>query len=233
MGEESREQDVTAASYKWWLDSQTTQPHQSQWLQATLSDLDEKIIKMVNLMEGDGDSFTKRAEMYYSSRPRFIRMLQDLHKLYRSIAEKYDQLCYEPVSGSNKNLHSRRKKSLENAILEVSIFNPNYEMLNRKQETDGENWVDVHKLEQDDDKWSEISLKISDLINENKKQQAEFIRRNEEKRKEIKALYDNIDKLMEENKHLKDKMARWKADMNQNQSHLSKLKRMILGKLLN
>lgn len=224
MGEESHGH---AASCRWWLDKQTTQPHHSQWLQATLFDLDEKIMKMVNLMEEDGDSFAKRAETYYNSRTELIKTIKDLHKTYLSIAEKYDQLHYESVSSSHKNLQIRKLKSLENTKIGASVFDSEYDGLNTEQVNDVEN------LEKVGNKCNEISAEMWGVIDENKKLQCEFMRRNEEKRKVIKALYEKVDKLMEENQLLKDKLAQCKADMDQNQSHLSKLKKMITMKLLN
>ena len=59
------------------------------------ADLDKKVKMMLNLVEEDGDSFTKRAEMYYKKRPELIEMVEDLHRSYRSLAERYDQLRSE------------------------------------------------------------------------------------------------------------------------------------------
>ncbi|KAH7834333.1 hypothetical protein Vadar_014976 [Vaccinium darrowii] len=47
---------------------------------------------MLNLLEEDGDSFVKRAEMFYEKKPVLIKMVEDLHKSYRSSAVKYDHL---------------------------------------------------------------------------------------------------------------------------------------------
>jgi hypothetical protein len=47
---------------------------------------------MLSIIEDDGVSFAKRAEMFYKSRPELIKMVEDLHKSYRLLAQKYDQL---------------------------------------------------------------------------------------------------------------------------------------------
>ena len=53
------------------------------------------------IVQDDGDSFAKRAEMYYQKRPELIQMVEDLHKSYRSLAEKYDQLRSEVNNDSH------------------------------------------------------------------------------------------------------------------------------------
>lgn len=47
---------------------------------------------IVNYIEGDGDSFAKRAEMFYKRRCELIKLLQELHESYRSLSEKFDLL---------------------------------------------------------------------------------------------------------------------------------------------
>ncbi|KAF2288359.1 hypothetical protein GH714_007039 [Hevea brasiliensis] len=81
-----------SAPFSWWSNSHY-RTLQSPWLQAALSDLDEKIKIIVNLIQDDGDSFTEVADQFYKRRPKFlIKIVQDLHNSYLSFAEKYDQL---------------------------------------------------------------------------------------------------------------------------------------------
>ncbi|KAK8714096.1 hypothetical protein V6N13_149297 [Hibiscus sabdariffa] len=57
------------------------------------NELDTKINAILSIIvQDDGDTFAKRAEMYYRQRPELIEMVQELQKSYRSLAEKYDQL---------------------------------------------------------------------------------------------------------------------------------------------
>ncbi|KAA8530004.1 hypothetical protein F0562_034540 [Nyssa sinensis] len=82
-----------ASSNSWWWNSHNRpHDHQSQWLQATLSELEEKTKMIVKSIEDDGDSFAKRAEMYYKKRPQLIHLVEDLHRSYRSLALNYNHL---------------------------------------------------------------------------------------------------------------------------------------------
>ncbi|XP_022762543.1 protein NETWORKED 3A-like [Durio zibethinus] len=68
------------------------------------NDLDMKINAILSIIvQDDGDSFAKRAEMYYQKRPELIQMLEDLHKSYRSLAEKYDQMRSEVNDDSHRS----------------------------------------------------------------------------------------------------------------------------------
>lgn len=50
---------------------------------------------MLKLIEEDGDSFAKRAEMYYKKRPELINFVQESYRAYRSLAERYDHISKE------------------------------------------------------------------------------------------------------------------------------------------
>lgn len=50
---------------------------------------------MLRIIEGDADSFARRAEMFYKKRPELISMVQDFYKAHRLLAEGYDQLKSE------------------------------------------------------------------------------------------------------------------------------------------
>lgn len=116
---EEQDKDDNSASFSWWSDSHK-RPQQSQWLQATLSDLDNKTKTILNIIQDDGDSFAKRAEMFYQRRPELINLVHDLHKSYRSLAEKYDQLRSECVYVSH--LRSISSSSSLNSSKQVQLF---------------------------------------------------------------------------------------------------------------
>lgn len=50
---------------------------------------------MLKLIEEDGDSFAKKAEMYYQKRPELISHVEDFYRMYRSLAERYDHVTGE------------------------------------------------------------------------------------------------------------------------------------------
>ncbi|GMI79815.1 hypothetical protein HRI_001650800 [Hibiscus trionum] len=90
MDKEEQEEDESA--YLSRVDSQVLR-QQSHWLQTILSDLDTKIDAILRIIvQDDGETFAKRAEMYYQKRPELIEMVEELQKSYRLLAEKYDQL---------------------------------------------------------------------------------------------------------------------------------------------
>ncbi|XP_010556805.1 PREDICTED: protein NETWORKED 3A-like [Tarenaya hassleriana] len=73
----------------WWIGSHNTSDL-SPWLRSTISELDAKTKGMLRVIEEEADSFAERAEMYYKKRPELIAMVEDLYRMYRSLAEKYD-----------------------------------------------------------------------------------------------------------------------------------------------
>ncbi|KAL5701443.1 hypothetical protein ACHQM5_026778 [Ranunculus cassubicifolius] len=78
----------------WWFDGHNNQKR-SSWLHSTLSELDEKTMAMLKLVEEDADSFAQRAEMYYKKRPQLLTMVEEFYRSHRSLAERYDMLKSE------------------------------------------------------------------------------------------------------------------------------------------
>lgn len=54
--------------------------------------MEEKVANAMNLIQKDGDSFAKRAEMYYKHRPELIAFIEESVRAYRALAERYDKL---------------------------------------------------------------------------------------------------------------------------------------------
>ncbi|KAL6966107.1 hypothetical protein U1Q18_043251 [Sarracenia purpurea var. burkii] len=57
--------------------------------------MEGKVETVLKLIEEDGDSFAKRAEMYYEKRPELINFVQESYRAYRSLAERYDRISTE------------------------------------------------------------------------------------------------------------------------------------------
>ncbi|MCL7038811.1 hypothetical protein MKW94_026428 [Papaver nudicaule] len=57
--------------------------------------MDRSVNRMLKLIEEDGDSFAKKAEMYYQKRPELIAQVEEFYRMYRSLAERYDNLTGE------------------------------------------------------------------------------------------------------------------------------------------
>ncbi|KAK6923277.1 Protein Networked (NET), actin-binding (NAB) domain [Dillenia turbinata] len=65
------------------------------------NDMEEKTQYIIKLIEEDGDSFAKRAEMYYKKRPELINFVEESYKSYRALAERYDHLSTELQNANN------------------------------------------------------------------------------------------------------------------------------------
>ncbi|OIV95665.1 hypothetical protein TanjilG_01459 [Lupinus angustifolius] len=52
--------------------------------------MERNVKQMLKLIEDDGDSFAKKAEMYYQKRPELISLVEDFYRGYKSLAERYD-----------------------------------------------------------------------------------------------------------------------------------------------
>lgn len=57
--------------------------------------MEDKVEHVLNLIQKDGDSFARRAEMYYKHRPDVISFVEETVRAYRSLAERYDKLSTE------------------------------------------------------------------------------------------------------------------------------------------
>lgn len=63
--------------------------------------MEEKVKNAIKLIEEDGDSFAKRAEMYYKKRPELISFVEETYKAYRALAERYDHISTELQNANN------------------------------------------------------------------------------------------------------------------------------------
>lgn len=58
-------------------------------------DMDQHVKRMLKLIDEDADSFTKKVEIYYQKRPELITLVEDVYRMYRSLAERYDHVTAE------------------------------------------------------------------------------------------------------------------------------------------
>ncbi|XP_004294722.1 PREDICTED: protein NETWORKED 4A isoform X1 [Fragaria vesca subsp. vesca] len=92
-------------AHSWWWDSHIN-PKNSRWLSENLEEMDRHIKRMLKLVEEDGDSFAKKAEMYYQKRPELISHVEEFYRLYRSLAERYDHVTGELRKNVTSDLQS-------------------------------------------------------------------------------------------------------------------------------
>uniref|UniRef100_K4BU73 NAB domain-containing protein n=1 Tax=Solanum lycopersicum TaxID=4081 RepID=K4BU73_SOLLC len=78
-------------AYSWWWASHI-RTKQSKWLDENLHDMEEKVEYVLKIIDEDGESFAKRAEMYYRRRPELLNFVEDFFRSYRALAERFDHL---------------------------------------------------------------------------------------------------------------------------------------------
>ncbi|KAF7129491.1 hypothetical protein RHSIM_Rhsim10G0173100 [Rhododendron simsii] len=62
--------------------------------------MEEKVQNVLKLIEEDGDTFAKRAEMYYERRPGIINFVEESYRAYRALAERYDHMSTDLQSAN-------------------------------------------------------------------------------------------------------------------------------------
>ncbi|GFY90782.1 kinase interacting (KIP1-like) family protein [Actinidia rufa] len=63
--------------------------------------MEGKVQCVLKLIEEDGDSFAKRAEMYYKKRPELINFVEESYRAYRALAERFDHISTELQNANN------------------------------------------------------------------------------------------------------------------------------------
>ncbi|XP_071728731.1 kinase-interacting protein 1-like [Rutidosis leptorrhynchoides] len=84
-------QRAASNAFSWWWASHI-RTKQSKWLEQSLLDMEDKVHSALNIIQKDGDSFAKRAEMYYRHRPDLICFVEETFRAYRALSERYDKL---------------------------------------------------------------------------------------------------------------------------------------------
>ncbi|KAK7361355.1 hypothetical protein VNO77_03409 [Canavalia gladiata] len=93
-------QRAASNAYSWWWASHI-RTKQSKWMEQNLQDMEEKVQSVLKLLEEEGDSFAKRAEMYYKRRPELIIFVEESFRAYRSLADRYDHISTELQNANN------------------------------------------------------------------------------------------------------------------------------------
>ncbi|KAL5753326.1 hypothetical protein ACOSQ2_023833 [Xanthoceras sorbifolium] len=93
-------QRAASNAYSWWWASHI-RTKQSKWMEQNLQDMEEKVGITLKLIQEDGDSFAKRAEMYYKRRPELINFVEESYRAYRALAERYDHISSELQNANN------------------------------------------------------------------------------------------------------------------------------------
>ncbi|KAK7302092.1 hypothetical protein RJT34_12971 [Clitoria ternatea] len=76
--------------------------------------MDRNVRQMLKLIEENGDSFAQKAEMYYQKRPELISLVEEFHRGYRSLAERYDHVTNELSKNNNNTPHDLQSQASDN-----------------------------------------------------------------------------------------------------------------------
>ncbi|GMI92037.1 Networked 4A [Hibiscus trionum] len=147
-------------SHSWWWDSHIS-PKNSRWLAENLEEMDRNVKQMLKLIEDDGDSFAKKAEMYYQRRPELVSHVEEFYRMYRSLAERYDQLTGELRKNIPSDLQSQGSDVSDIASDLPSIWPSSDQRLSRRKSGpraagfsvflgSGGNGSDVYQKEEDE-----------------------------------------------------------------------------------
>ncbi|XVF57706.1 hypothetical protein PTKIN_Ptkin07bG0003600 [Pterospermum kingtungense] len=219
-------------------------PQHSQWLHATLSDLEEKMKAMVTLLEEEEDdnSSCQKDHVSPNKKQQLVQMLGELNRSYFSLAHKYDQLRsksqtipHSVSSSLSSNSSEIQESSNKRRVVEVSDdpipdehYRSGFEYMNKladdlilteqcslsfmtKPNIDLSDEEDVvlninhgfqrfKPKEYAENTSFQLKFQFTKLMEENLRQQAELLRRNEEKRQTINGLRLQLEQLKSESK---------------------------------
>ncbi|CAA6658523.1 unnamed protein product [Spirodela intermedia] len=110
--------------YSWWWDSHISPRTQNGSRKTSkvfqkLSYMDIKVSLMIRLLEEDGDSFARKAEMYYKKRPELMKLVEEFYRAYRALAERYDH-----ATGALRQAHRTIQEAFPNQIPSTPTDDP-------------------------------------------------------------------------------------------------------------
>ncbi|XP_057548920.1 protein NETWORKED 4A-like [Amaranthus tricolor] len=115
-GSESRK------SGSWWWDSHIGR--NARWLAENLEEMDRHYKHMLKLIQGDGDSLAKKADMYYQKRPELISHVEEFYRMYKSLAERYEHLTGEVRKNIPPDLQSQGSVGSDASADVISFWSP-------------------------------------------------------------------------------------------------------------
>ncbi|CAG7866531.1 unnamed protein product [Brassica rapa] len=142
-------QRAASNAYSWWWASHI-RTKQSKWLEQNLQDIEEKVQYVLKLLQEDGDSFAKRAEMYYKKRPELITFVEESFRAYRALAERYDHISTE-LQNANTTIASVFPDQVPNfAIYHDHDDEDGDQKVDKRQNLSGANAPNAPKLPEKD-----------------------------------------------------------------------------------
>ncbi|GAY59221.1 hypothetical protein CUMW_192960 [Citrus unshiu] len=235
--------NISSSSCSWSPDKLDS-PLQSLWLRTTLSESEKKMKAMMTLLEEGEVMSVETDDIRNRRKPELIKMLEDFNRSYRALAEQCDKLRSKSHhllhSGSSSTSSSSRKMGhpSNNQKRTVGGFDdPKFEA----SDTQSESAVEVPDVECNSanshfeylnrladelmssgpgrkNTWHELKFQLTKLMEESLRQQAELLKRNDEKRKIIDKLRAHIECLRNQNRALQSDLRFSKVEVKSNQT---------------
>jgi hypothetical protein len=86
-------------------------------LDAPYADMENRVKIMLKLLGQEADSFGKRAEMYYRTRPEVISHVEQVYRAYRALVERYDHISKE-LHKANHTIATACPEEVQYAMLQ-------------------------------------------------------------------------------------------------------------------
>lgn len=183
------------------------------------ADLNEKTKVMVSIIDdNEGDSFAGRAETFYRRRRELVSTIQDVHKSYGCLAEKYKRLAKASRIEEEEKTRNVIEAAMDDEVrskLRLNIYGclaEKYKQLTKASrieevEAEEEETEDVIEA-MDDEVRSKLRLRVMRLIEDNLYQQSEMMTKNNENREAIRDFRSRIESLVDEQRDIKACFAR-------------------------
>ncbi|KAK8528280.1 hypothetical protein V6N13_056958 [Hibiscus sabdariffa] len=82
--------------------------------------MEEKVCSMLEIIDDDGDSFAKRAEIYFKKRPELVSFLEECFRAYQALAERYDHLSKD-LQSANKTIATVFPEQIPYSIVDEEV----------------------------------------------------------------------------------------------------------------
>ncbi|KAK8528285.1 hypothetical protein V6N13_056962 [Hibiscus sabdariffa] len=82
--------------------------------------MEDKVCSMLEIINGDGDSFAKRAEIYFKKRPELVSFLEECFRAYQALAERYDHLSKD-LQSANKTIAAVFPEQIPYSIVDEEV----------------------------------------------------------------------------------------------------------------
>ncbi|KAL6897908.1 hypothetical protein ACP4OV_006867 [Aristida adscensionis] len=108
----------------WWWDSHIS-PQNSKWLSENLEEMEKQVREMLGFIEEEeGELSAEKAEEYYNKRPLLTTHVKNFYRMYRALAEKYENVTGELRKNIPSSLQSHGSFGISESDSETQYSSP-------------------------------------------------------------------------------------------------------------